>query len=107
MPIIKEYIDGLERHKLLHQRKNDDYAEPGKEFYNFEFTGEVMRHFEHLPPTAKSFMYLICTKMARFAILSKAGKAPQNESLQDTFDDWEIYIGLMRAWYERQMNGTR
>lgn len=101
MPSIPEFVEGLERHIALHKKKNDDYANEGKEFYNFEYTAQQMFHFEHCDPVVKSFLYLIFTKMARFAILTIPGKVPNNESLIDTLDDWEIYVGLMRAYIER------
>lgn len=98
MSTIKSLIDRLDRIKLLHEKKNEDYASSSNPFDNFERSGEIASWFDD--PTHKAFANLIGTKLARLATLLNKKTAPNNESVQDSFDDLTTYCALFGSYVE-------
>lgn len=89
----------LERSKAIHLKKREDYttnptANPHE---NFERANEIISWF---PSEYKSFASHIGTKLARLSSLLSTNKAPNNESLDDTFLDLVTYCGLMYDFYK-------
>jgi hypothetical protein len=78
----------------LHDKKNADYAKDGDPFSNFREAAEVARGF-----TGKDAVYaaLIGVKLARLRELLSSGKAPNNESVDDTRRDLAMYAALWAA----------
>lgn len=99
MPPIKEVIERLDRIKKLHEKKNEDYAQK-EAFENFKRSAIIADWFED--PVDKAFAILIGTKLARIATLRNKKAAPNNESLQDSFDDLATYSILFGAYVEQQ-----
>ena len=99
MPGIPEVLDTLDRIKAIHQKKNEDYSADGKPFENFERSAEIASWFgkkEDIP-----FATLIGTKLARLATLLNSDKTPNNESIDDSFDDLATYSILWGAMRKR------
>lgn len=93
----------LNRSRDIHLKKREDYATnpTADPFENFDRSSEIARWF---PVTYSSFAVLIGTKLARLGSLLVTGKAPNNESIDDTFLDLVTYCALFYAyWKERTM----
>lgn len=88
----------LERMAEIHNRKSYDYAQTdsGEYYSNFEFAAMVAQPFTD--PVDRVFATMIGIKLARLAELTANGKAPQNESLRDTFDDLATYAALWASY---------
>lgn len=80
----------------IHDRKNQDYAQEGNPFSNFERMSTIAEWFND--PVHKSFVSLIGVKLARLAELLN-GKTPKNESIDDSFLDLCTYCVLFHAYY--------
>lgn len=100
-PRIPEFLELLDASKVIHLKKNQDYANESNPFSNFERSAELISWFNN--PIDKSFMGLIGTKLARIAELSD-GRIPNNESLDDSFLDLVTYCALWGAYNKRQRN---
>lgn len=88
MELLKQMQD-------IHEKKNADYA--SKSFFeNFKRSAELASWFSD--PVDRSFATLVGTKLARLATLLSTGRAPNNESLDDTFLDLTVYCGLWASW---------
>ena len=85
MPGIPAVLEMLDRIKLIHEKKNEDYAAPGKSFENFTRSAEIASWFEN--NSDKPFAVLIGTKLARLGNLLSGNKLPNNESIDDSFLD--------------------
>jgi hypothetical protein len=83
--------------KELHSRKSKDYAQTENPFSNFERAADLANWFTD--PVDKIFASLIGIKLARLAELRKDNRAPQNESIADSFADLTCYAGLWTAYY--------
>lgn len=88
--------------KLIHEKKNADYASNDNPFENFERSGNLAEWFND--PIDKSFVILIGTKLARLATLLNKDEVPNNESIDDSFLDLATYVVLWKSY--RQRNKT-
>lgn len=102
MPAIPEVMNILNKITEIHQRKNEDYAAPGKYFENFERSALLASWFQY--DIDKSFVTLIGTKLARLATLLNKSDRPNNESIEDSFLDLATYCILWGAYREQQVN---
>lgn len=92
-------FDGiLSRMSETHNSKGHDYAEDGNPYSNFEeaaaFAGVTVDQV---------FAVMLGIKQARIKQLLKAGKTPNNESLDDSRLDGAVYAAL-RASYPVWLN---
>jgi len=90
------YLDALKRQAEIHIRKNADYAGNRGWAFNFEFSARIAEEFKD--PVDKVFVVLITTKLARLAVLTGSESKPNNESIQDSFDDLAVYAGMWGAY---------
>ncbi len=81
----------LDEMKQLHDAKNHDYAQEGNPYSNFEEAAQVAEGFTGIDAV---FASLIGIKLARLRELTRAGKAPNNESIGDTRRDLAMYATL-------------
>lgn len=86
----------LERMADIHERKAHDYAQRANPYSNFEYAATVSGRFAD--PVDRVFATMIGIKLARIAELTSAGKAPQNESVRDSFDDLATYAALWASY---------
>jgi hypothetical protein len=84
----------LQEMQELHDRKNHDYAQDGNPFSNFEQAATLAEGFTG---TDAVFAALIGVKLARLRELLSKGKAPNNESIEDTRRDLAMYAALWCA----------
>lgn len=106
MPPIKEVTDLLEKIRTIHERKNEDYAAPGKQFENFERASTLIAWFNS--DADKTFVNHIATKLARLATLLNSNNAPNNESIEDSFLDLATYCILWGSFHKsNQMKQPR
>lgn len=96
---IPEFINFLEQSKVIHLKKNADYASEENPYSNFERSGIIASWFDD--SVDKSFAILVGIKLARIAELRK-GKEPKNESLFDSFLDLGTYCFLWGAYIVRR-----
>ena len=84
----------LEQGMKLLKSKGEDYTEDKEDnqFQNFERSNLIASWFKK--DEDKSFAVLIGTKLARLAALLNSDKAPNNESILDTFIDGSNYFAL-------------
>lgn len=99
--MIPEFTSLLEKMKVIHEKKNKDYASQDNEFENFERSANIAEWFNN--PVDKSFVNLIGIKLARLATLLNSGAAPNNESIGDSFLDLCTYCALWSSYNERKM----
>ncbi len=90
------YLNSLKRQAEIHIKKNTDYSVNTNPFSNFEFAALVSEGFQN--PVDKVFATLVAVKLARIQVLSVPDKTPNNESLQDSFDDLCVYAGMWGAY---------
>lgn len=98
MPSIPEVKHILEQALAIHEKKNEDYASPGKSYENFERSAVIASWFDN--PVDKAFAVLIGTKLSRIATLRNSSKPPNNESLADSFLDLTTYSALFGGYVE-------
>jgi hypothetical protein len=79
----------------LHDLKNNDYAQDGNPFSNFEEAAEFAKGFTGVDAV---FAVLIGIKAARLRELTRSGKTPNNESVVDTRKDLAMYAALWAAY---------
>lgn len=91
----KEFHDLLDKARIIHDRKNHDYAQEDNPFSNFQRAAEIVSWFEN--DIDKVFVTLIGVKLARLAELCN-GKEAKNESVDDTGLDLFVYCGLWQAY---------
>lgn len=91
----------LQEMRELHARKNHDYAADANPFSNFEeaaaFAGV---------DADTVFRVLIGIKIARLKELQASGKAPANESVDDSRMDLIMYGALQRAYAKKPSEFT-
>lgn len=83
----------------IHARKNADYSrapEGGSAYSNFLFASTVAQGFTN--PMDRVFATLVGIKLARIQELTRPGRAPQNESLEDSFLDLAVYTALWASY---------
>ena len=90
----------LERLLTIHDKKNDDYAKSWP-YENFDRSALVASWFDKNED--KAYVILIATKLARLATLLNSTKAPNNESIDDSFDDLAMYC-ILWATYHRAIS---
>lgn len=88
----------LETIRALHDSKNQDYAQPGNPYSNFEYAAQIAARFTD--PLDVVFATLIGIKLARMAELSRPGRTPHHEALQDTRRDLANYACLWASYTE-------
>jgi hypothetical protein len=98
MPIA-EVVSILDRIRLIHEKKNQDYSAPGQDYENFQRAMTIMSWFKH--DEDKVFACLIGVKLARLATLLNSGNKPNNESIDDSFLDHETYSILWHGFRMR------
>ena len=101
MPTIPEFVELLEKSKAIHTKKNNDYAEEGNEFFNFDVQAQFIEWFRKAGPEHQAFASVVGLKIARLAQLLDPLRAINNEGLDDTFLDLLTYVGLWGAYYQR------
>jgi hypothetical protein len=85
----------LHEMRELHALKNNDYAQDGNPFSNFEEAAEFAKGFTGVDAV---FAVLIGIKAARLRELTRSGKTPNNESINDTRKDMAMYQALWAAY---------
>ena len=93
----------LLRLSQIHDKKNDDYAKASP-YENFERSALVSSWFTN--DQDKAFVVLIATKLARLATLLSSNKEPNNESINDSFDDLAMYCILWATFYQKQISSV-
>lgn len=96
----------LDRAKEIHQKKSQDYttdptANPHE---NFDRANIIISWF---PPEYKSYAGLVGQKLARLGALLSSGRAPENESIEDTFLDSLAYQGLFYDKWKRNEDARK
>jgi hypothetical protein len=97
MPTIPGLIDTFDKLKFLHKKKNDDYAGDRGAFFNFEFSQWFASNFKRIEDMV--YAVIIGIKFARLAVLLSRDDAPQNEPIEDTFDDVIVYTAIWKSAY--------
>lgn len=97
IPGFKETLDKVLE---LHVKKNSDYATKENPFSNFDFTAETLKEFKNSRDQA--FVWPIATKLSRLGNLLSNDKNPNNESIEDSFDDIITYTILWKLDYIRR-----
>lgn len=87
------FHDLLARMGETHDKKNQDYAEDGNPYSNFEFAAEFAG-----VSVNQVFDVLIAVKQARLMVLTKSGRAPNNESIEDSLLDQAVYTTLKASY---------
>jgi hypothetical protein len=105
MPGIPSFLKIIDRIRGIHEKKNADYAAEGKHFENFERQALIMSWFNN--DIDKAYVGLIAVKLARLATLLNKKGTPNNESIQDSFDDLMTYAGLWGADYSERAELNR
>lgn len=80
----------------IHEKKNRDYSELENAYSNFEYSAKVAAQFTNI--IDRVFAVLVSTKMARIAELTKPGKIPNNESLDDSYLDMAVYAAIWASY---------
>ena len=83
----------LEQMAVLHARKNHDYANDQNPYSNFEEAAQVAGC-----SAETVFLVLIGVKLARLRELTRSGKTPNNETIQDTRMDLTMYCALYTSY---------
>lgn len=107
---LKEFGQHLEMMRVIHEKKNKDYADESNPLENFERTATVLDWFHN--PRDQAYVALIVTKLARLAtLLNKEFDAtlgegekvkPENEPVTDSFLDLNTYSNLWWCDYDRR-----
>ena len=94
----RPYIESMLQRQLdIITRKAHDYAKSTDYHSNFRYSEMVADPFG---APYKSYAVLIGIKLARLSELL-GGKEPNNESVQDSFDDLANYVALMaERWHQ-------
>lgn len=90
-----EYVERiLSRLGFIYDKKNEDYASahPDENFMRSEL---IQSWFKN--DIDKPYAVLIGTKLARLATLLSKDGPPNNESIEDSFDDLAMYSILWQA----------
>lgn len=77
-----------------HDKKNADYSHGGNYYSNFEEAATAAG-----TDIGTVFRTMIGIKLARLNALSKEGKPPLNESVQDTLLDLAVYAALYASYF--------
>lgn len=101
MPVVPGVVETFEKLIKLHRAKNDDYSGENEPFFNFNFAEYVASLFKGVKD--KVYVTQIAIKLARLSVVLYK-TTPNNESVEDTFDDLITYSALWKADY---MNRTK
>lgn len=86
--------------KITMSKREDYTSNPKADAHeNFKRSAEIASWFNN--EQDKSYAVLIGTKLARLGSLLSSGKEPNNESIEDSFEDLINYCGL---WAERRLS---
>ena len=89
--LTTHFSDMVQKMEDVLVSKNDDYANIDA-LSNFKTVGAITG-----TSTEIACLNLIATKVARLGVLLNSGKAPNNESIQDTVLDMANYCVLLSA----------
>jgi hypothetical protein len=92
-PIFYELLKEMAE---THDKKSHDYASNSDPYGNYVFAGQLSTMFSHSPQDA-GFVGRLGEKLYRLANLERDGKAPQNESIDDTERDIAVIATLWMA----------
>ncbi len=95
MPIILEVMNTFDKLKKLHEKKNDDYTGNFGPYFNFEFCEYVSSLFQNARD--KVYAVFVAVKLARLSVVLT--KAPNNEAVEDSFDDMIVYLAIWKSDY--------
>lgn len=96
-----EFLELLEKMKITHEKKSNDYSDDSNVFSNFEYAAQLASVFTD--EVDRVFATLVGVKLARICELRK-GKVPNNESIEDSFLDLSNYCAI---WGSRVMKLSR
>lgn len=102
---LKIVDESYKRRRKIHQNKTKDYATEDV-LSNFKRVAEIMKILEIDPTCAHGVACIyILLKMDRFCnlVFRKKGKKPNNESVEDTIDDWKNYLDLLEGCYKEHI----
>lgn len=103
---LKIVEESFKRRREIFSKKSKDYATEDV-FSNFKRIAKMMEILGIDPtlPHGVACIYILL-KMDRFCNLTfrKKGSKPQNESIQDTIDDWKNYLDLLEGIYIEYVN---
>lgn len=85
-----------------HDSKQEDYADPDNPYSNFEFAANFAG-----VSVNQVFDVLIAVKQARLAVLTKSGRAPNNESIDDSLLDQAVYTTLKASYADYRRRAER
>ena len=88
----KTFLDLLGKAANLHEKKSHDYASEEEPYGNYQFAGMLSKLFEN--PDDSGFVGRMGEKLYRLANLENSGKAPLNETIEDTEMDLIVIIVL-------------
>lgn len=100
-PLVSEMLSRLGN---IHDKKNDDYA-ASDPYENFDRSATIAQWFKHAIDVV--FVVLIVTKMARLATLLNKEGPPNNESIEDSFDDLAMYCILWASKRKSMKTGGK
>lgn len=83
----------LDEIRILHDKKSHDYATDSNVFSNFEESAQVAG-----VTVEQAFLVLIGTKLSRLKQLLTSGKAPNNESVVDSYKDLTNYCAILTSY---------
>ena len=101
MSRIPDFLESLKKMEEVHVKKNEDYTSEDNPFGNFDASEYGLKMFKN--PRDGAFVWPIFTKLARLSTLLNSTKAPNNESIEDSFIDIANYILLWKADYVRRI----
>jgi hypothetical protein len=84
----------------LHNSKLGDYASTADPYSNFAFAAEFSQGFTD--PLDRVFATLIGVKVARLIELTKPGRTPTHESVQDTRRDLANYAAIWASYFDTE-----
>ena len=87
------FIELLGRASDLYRKKSHDYASEAEPYGNYHFAGMLSQLFNN--PDDAGFVGRMGEKLYRLANLENSGKAPLNETIEDTEID---LIVIMVLW---------
>ncbi len=86
---------GEERRRALRQRKTHDYDNEEDRLASFKQVANICKELKvDVSKPSGIATVLFALKLVRDANLKANGKAPSNESREDTYDDMHNYIDL-------------
>jgi hypothetical protein len=93
MPTIPGVVSTFDKLVKLHKLKNDDYTGDNGVFFNFDFAEYLSSLFKNARD--KVYAVMLGIKLARLSVVLT--KTPNNETVEDTFDDAIVYMAIWKA----------